>query len=239
MQKPNRSDKLALASGYTLFENLSEACLQTLTETAEVRSFEAGDVLWEAGDPTCCVSFLTDGTLKLVTARRDGREIILDLRHPGDCVGYEALGDAESRRSRTAAVTDTRLLQFERERLLSVLERHPPVMEVFVRDLVRSRSALVERLRQLCTAGAERRLAMVFDRLADDIGVSRTFENDVDGVWIPLSLSRSDLAELINTRIETAIRLMSDWRSADIVQTESDGFAINDPDHLRVLAHDE
>ncbi|MFB6371943.1 MAG: Crp/Fnr family transcriptional regulator [Bradymonadaceae bacterium] len=233
MQDANRSDKLELVSRCEPFTDLSERSLWQLSDHAELDRRDGGEVLWEEGDPPCCISLITAGTLKRVGTRDDGREFILDLRHSGEFVGYDALGSADGRRTRTEALSEARLLRFREAPPFSVLEPHPSVLEAFVDELERSRSALIDRLQQLCTAGAERRLAMVFARLAEHRGHPRTFDDGARGIW------RSDLAGLINTRIETAIRLMSDWRNADLIRTDPDGFALYDPNAIRALARGE
>ncbi len=56
------------------------------------------------------------------------------------------------------------------------------------------------------------------------------------GVRIPLALSRQELADLLGTTIETAIRIMSRWGKEGLVRTEKDGFTILDREALEMLA---
>jgi len=67
------------------------------------------------------------------------------------------------------------------------------------------------------------RLARFLLKLADDIGQRRP-----DGVFIPLALSRQEIADMIGTTIETSIRIMSRWGKEDVVRTEKEGFLIVD-----------
>ena len=46
------------------------------------------------------------------------------------------------------------------------------------------------------------------------------------GTFIPLSLSRQELADMTGTTIETCIRIMSRWGKEGIVRTEKDGFVL-------------
>jgi CRP/FNR family transcriptional regulator len=56
------------------------------------------------------------------------------------------------------------------------------------------------------------------------------------GAFIPMVLSRQELADLTGTTIETCIRLMSRWGKDGIVSTEKDGFVIHDRPVLEKLA---
>jgi CRP/FNR family transcriptional regulator len=49
-------------------------------------------------------------------------------------------------------------------------------------------------------------------------------------------LSRQELADMVGTTIETAIRIMSRWGAENIVHTEKNGFLIRDRDALDAIA---
>jgi len=57
-----------------------------------------------------------------------------------------------------------------------------------------------------------------------------------DGVFIPLVLSRQELADMTGTTIETSIRIMSRWGKDDVVRTDKDGFTIVDRTALETVA---
>ena len=68
-------------------------------------------------------------------------------------------------------------------------------------------------------------------KLADDMGQKR-----IEGIFIPLALSRQEIADMIGTTIETSIRIMSRWGKDNIVRTEKDGFLILDRAALESVA---
>jgi CRP/FNR family transcriptional regulator len=57
-----------------------------------------------------------------------------------------------------------------------------------------------------------------------------------EGVFIPLVLSRQELADMIGTTIETSIRIMSRWGKEGVVRTDKDGFTIADRAALEAVA---
>ena len=68
-------------------------------------------------------------------------------------------------------------------------------------------------------------------KLAKDIGRSGD-----GGTFIPLALSRQELADMTGTTIETCIRIMSRWGKEEIVRTDKDGFTLLDADALKSVA---
>ena len=55
-------------------------------------------------------------------------------------------------------------------------------------------------------------------------------------MFIPLPLSRQELADLTGTTIETCIRIMSRWGKEDVLRTEKDGFVLVNRGALADLA---
>ncbi|HVS33918.1 MAG TPA: helix-turn-helix domain-containing protein, partial [Thermoanaerobaculia bacterium] len=81
------------------------------------------------------------------------------------------------------------------------------------------------------TGSMESRAARLFRTLAERGGARRD-----DGVFIPMALSRQEIADLVGTTLETAIRLMSRWQREGVVLTLPDGFLIANVDALRAAA---
>jgi CRP/FNR family transcriptional regulator len=61
---------------------------------------------------------------------------------------------------------------------------------------------------------------------------------DRGGTFIPLGLSRQELADLTGTTIETCIRIMSRWNKDQLVLTEKDGFVVLNRPALEKMARD-
>ena len=90
---------------------------------------------------------------------------------------------------------------------------------------------LADRIAELSTGRIEARLARFFLKLADNMG-----QPTPDGTVVALALSRQELADMIGTTIETAIRVMSRWGKEGVVRTEKDGFVIADRPALEAIA---
>ena len=72
-------------------------------------------------------------------------------------------------------------------------------------------------------ARVEARFARLFLKLAEQIGRA-----EPRGTFVPMALTRQELADLTGTTIETCIRIMSRWQKEDVLLTEKQGFVICD-----------
>jgi CRP/FNR family transcriptional regulator len=77
----------------------------------------------------------------------------------------------------------------------------------------------------------EARLARLFLKLGREMG-----RQERGGTFIPLPLSRQELADMTGTTIETSIRIMSRWGKQNVVRTEKDGYVVLDAAALEATA---
>jgi CRP-like cAMP-binding protein len=76
-----------------------------------------------------------------------------------------------------------------------------------------------------------RRLAHVLSMLMGRSGI-----RDARGVFVPLRLPRSDLADLAGCRVETAVRQLTSWRDAGLLHTVREGLVVTEPEQLIRIA---
>jgi CRP/FNR family transcriptional regulator len=122
-------------------------------------------------------------------------------------------------------------LLIPRQSFFELLERHPTLVRGLLGSLSLRLVELTTRLAELTGGRIESRFARLFLKLADQLG-----RPDRGRVFVPLVLSRQELADLTATTIETSIRIMSRWNKDDVLRTEKDGFVILDRPALEELA---
>ncbi|HYM22158.1 MAG TPA: Crp/Fnr family transcriptional regulator, partial [Vicinamibacterales bacterium] len=155
------------------------------------------------------------------TAR--GTDVILELFGPGDPVGAVAAYEGRAYPASALALEPTTCVLIPRQAFFSLLETHPSMVRGLLVGLTHRLVELTNRLTELSGGRIEARLARFFLKLGDDMGQKRP-----DGTFIPLTLSRQEIADMIGTTIETSIRIMSRWGKEDVVRTERDGIVVVD-----------
>jgi CRP/FNR family transcriptional regulator len=83
-------------------------------------------------------------------------------------------------------------------------------------------TALHDKIDVLSAGSVEARLATLLIKLYEKFGDD--FEDGTSKV--PVALSRRDLADLVSTSFETAIRVMTRWERDGVVSTENSGFVL-------------
>lgn len=214
-----------------IFRRLMPEDRQRLATVAVVREFQKGARLFTEGDPSDFFYTVISGRVKVFKTTARGTDVILEIFGPGDPVGAVAVYESRPFPANAVAIEATTCLLVPRQAFFTLLEAHPTLVRGLLVGLTHRIVELTNRLTELTGGRVEARLARFFLKLADDMGQPRD-----RGLFIPLSLSRQELADMIGTTIETTIRVMSRWGKDDIVLTDKDGFLIVDRKALETLA---
>ena len=169
--------------------------------------------------------------MKICKSTPAGKDVILEVFGVGDPFGAVAVYEGRRFPASAVAIEDTVCVLVPRQDFFALLEQHPSLVRGLLLGLTHRLIELTNRMAELTGGRVEPRLARLFLKLADDNGQARA-----DGVFIPLPLSRQEIADLTGTTIETTIRIMSRWGKQGVVRTEKDGFVVMDRQELEDLA---
>jgi CRP/FNR family transcriptional regulator len=204
---------------------------QRIAAVANVRQFEKGETLFNEGDASDFLYTVLAGRVKVFKMTARGSDVILEIFGAGDSVGAVAVYEARPYPASAMALEPTSCLLVPRQAFFAMLDTHPTFVRGLLVGLTHRLVELTNRLTELTGGRIEGRLARLFVKLADDMGQRRP-----DGIFIPMQLSRQELADMIGTTIETSIRIMSRWGKDQIVRTEKDGFLVVNHEALETLA---
>ena len=177
--------------------------------------------------------FVLGGRVKIVKAASGGRDIILEIFGTGDPIGAVAAYEETDFPCTAVALESTSLLSVPRRELFALLTANPMLARGLLLGLTRRMIELTRKLAER-SSHVEYRIARFFLTLADRIGRS---EGTV--LRIPVVLSRQEIADMVGTTQETAIRIMSRWGKEGVIRTEDDGFLIADRAALEQIQPDD
>jgi CRP/FNR family transcriptional regulator len=130
-----------------------------------------------------------------------------------------------------ATLEPTEILRIEQRAFFALLEHDPAFVRGLLAGLTVRLAELTRRLADLSGARVDARFARLFLKLCDRIG-----RRERGGIFVPMPLSRQELADLAGTTIETTIRVMSRWQKDDVLHTEKDGFVVLNREALEEAA---
>lgn len=227
MKRPSAADLAQIP----LFKRVSPADRERLIPVSTIREYNRGDVIFHEGDPSDAFYVVLTGRIKVFKHGPDGHDIILEMFGPGGPLGAVATYESRPYPASAAPVEPSSCLLIPRDAFFELLERHPSLVRGLLSGLSLRLVELTTRLAELTGGPIETRFARLFLKLADQLG-----RKESGGTLVPLTLTRQELADLVGTTIETAIRVMSRWHKDGVLLTERDGFRVIDRAVLESLA---
>jgi len=125
---------------------------------------------------------------------------------------------------------DSELLRISRRDLLSIMDRYPDLMYSMARNIGDRIKDSHEMMKNIALEKVESRIASLLIKLADKVG-----EDAPDGLLIDMKLTKQDIAEMVGTTVETAIRTMSKLSKAGILTSKNGKIVILDLKKLKSL----
>ncbi|HAK55438.1 MAG TPA: hypothetical protein DCP38_08150 [Acidobacteria bacterium] len=204
---------------------------ERLAGVSRVRSYERGEQIFEEGAPSDFFYTIAAGRVKIFKMTPSGKDVILEIFGVGDPFGAVAVYESRPYPASAVALEETTCLLIPRDEFFRLLETHPSLVRGLLLGFTHRLVELANRIAELSGGRVEPRLARLFLKLGDDLGSSAR-----GGTFVPLALSRQELADMTGTTIETCIRIMSRWGKDEIVRTEKDGFVLTDRKALEMLS---
>lgn len=226
-----RPDIEAVLKVTPVFRRLAPPDLHTIAQAAAARHYDKGQVIFEQDSPADAFYTIASGRVKIFKMLPTGKDLILEIFGAGDPLGAIAAYDGRPFPASAVAIEDTVCVVIPRATFFRLLEDHPSLVRGLMLGMTIRLVELTNRLAQLSGTRVEPRFARLFLKLAGEMG-----RQERGGIFIPLALTRQELADMTGTTIETGIRIMSRWGKEDIVRTEKDGFVILDRGLLEATA---
>lgn len=217
--------------GTGLWGALTAADRDGLQALGRISVFPPGATLCVEGEPTTHLFILLTGWVKILSASRDGSEIMLALRGHGDVIG-ELAAQLEGYRTATArAAVRTEALAVISDRFGTFLDTHPDADRAFHRAMAQrgreSDDSLVDRA---SSSGAQRLARRLLDLAA------RCGEPTAGGTVIAVPFSQAELASWIGVTRATVTRALQQWRRRGLVTTGHGRITVADAAGLRRVA---
>ncbi len=206
-----RLDAEALAT-LDLFHGLSTAVLEEVSAIARTRHLPRETRVFHQGDDGVRAHVLIEGGVRVSQAGRDGAQIVMRFIGPGETFGTVALFTGGRYPAEAVAVADSLEASWSEAELFELMGRHPQITINVIRIVGKRLQETQNRVRELSTQRAERRIAHSMLRLARQAGNST-----IDGTTIAFPLRRKDVADISGTTLHTASRILTSWEKAGLL----------------------
>jgi len=227
------SEKLNNLKKIPIFSSLNDDEIKEILPYSIKETFKKKQEIFSEGDSSDWFYILISGKVKITKMSYDGKEIILELISPLNFFGGLAVLKGFPYPANAIAMEDAEVIKISRHDILSIIDRFPNVMYDITSNLGDRIKEFHETLKNIALERVESRIASLLLKLADKIGEKR----DNKKILINMRLTKQDIAEMVGTTVETAIRVMSKLRKSGYIEDEDGKITIKDLDELRSITY--
>jgi CRP-like cAMP-binding protein len=177
------------------------------------------------------LTLIAKGRVKIV-GHAEGGDVILELFGPGEPVGAVAVYNYIPYPASAVCMEAVSILSVPRREYFELLDRHPEFARAIIRELTKLVLSLARKLEEMRGQRVEARIAALFLNLAERMG--KPGKGGV--VEIPITLSRQEVADLVGTTVETAIRVLSRWGREGVLVSGERRFLLPSRERLIAIA---
>lgn len=214
----------------SIFNTLSKKEIDEINRYFLPEKFLKKETVFSEGDASEWLYIVRKGKVKITKLSQDGKEIILEIISPREFFGGIAVVRGFPYPANAVAMEDSELLKISRRDLLSIMDRYPDLMYSMARNIGDRIKDSHEMMKNIALEKVESRIASLLIKLADKVG-----EDAPDGLLIDMKLTKQDIAEMVGTTVETAIRTMSKLSRAGILTSKNGKIVILDLEKLKSL----
>lgn len=207
------------------FNSLGPGVLQTLSPWCHFRHFNRGEAAFRQGDNPRTFLAVCQGSFKLSNLSPSGKEVILHLVFSGDLMGAVVAVAGKPFPATAIALRRSMVIEIPVIQFQKACADHG----VAQKELLSHISGKLHESHSLRLMQSER----VETRLAHALVMLGSRE-DVQGKWV--SITKEELATLVNTTTETCIRTLSPWAKSGLIETSRGKLRVLEIAALQALA---
>lgn len=209
-----------------LFVGLAPTALEAVSIAARVRQLPKDVWVFNQGDPGVRAHAVIEGGVRISQSGSDGAQIVVRFIGRGEMFGTVSLFTDGRYPADAVTVENTVEASWSEAELIRLIALHPQIAINVIRIIGKRLQDVQDRMRELATQRAERRVAHAVLRLASQGGL-----HTADGTAIAFPLRRKDVADISGTTVHTASRILTAW--------EKKGLLISYNRHLTIRNHAE
>lgn len=209
------------------FEKLSPNQLTLIEENHNARLYKKGEIVCAQGELVDNFMFLRSGLIKLYSTDEAGNVRIISLAKPLDCLGLMSVFSNKTYLYSISAIEDSLVCFVPVSVLRSIIADNGAFALCFLEKISSVNDMVLQTRIELSQKQLRGKIAHSLLYFSQIVYNSQSFE---------LPVSRKEIGELIDVRTENVIRVLSEFRNEDIINTDGKQITIKNIEKLKLLS---
>ncbi len=194
-----------------IFKHLSREELEIISHDKNCEPYKKGSVIYHEGNRISGCYCVSNGIIKIYKTGIDGKEQIISFAKKCDIIGFRSVLSGEVACTTAKVIEDSHLCYIPGDTLIKLVKQNGE----FSMDLMQLACKELGEANAYITDIAQK---TVRERLAEVLLLlKQNFELD-NNQFIQISLTREELANIVGTATESVIRLLSEFKSDNLIE---------------------
>jgi len=202
-----------IAKGHPIFKDLSPDELSVLNFDKGCSLYKRGNIIYHEGNRINGYYCVNSGIVKMYKTGIDGKEQIIRFAKMGDIIGYRSVLSKELACTTAKVIEDAVLCFIPSDSLFELVKNNSSfamdLMQLTCKELGEANNYITD----IAQKTVRERLAEVLLLLKDRFDLD---ENQI----LKISLTREELANLVGTATESVIRLLSEFKTDQLIELQ-------------------
>lgn len=203
-----------------------------LTANKTEQGYSKGEIIFREAAYPAGIFYIIEGKVKKYKLDKEGREQIIYVANQGEILGYHAILSEDRYPDSAAALEKSRIAFIPREDFLNTLQQSAVLSKRLLKTLSHEFAVLANSISAFAQKSVRERLALQLIVLREKYKV-----NFQPGMPVEINISRNDLANIVGTVRESAVRILTEFKEAGIVQTKGRKIIVLDVNQLIKIAN--
>lgn len=199
--------------------------LAAISDSKITKKIKKGDALFEEGESLHGVYCVRSGVSKLSKLSENGKSQIVKLVGRGELLGQRSLIAKEMANLTAEAMDDMEVCFISKEHIVNALQDNSEFAVEVLRHMANDLKQADDVIINMSQKSVKQRMAACL------LYLDATYGTDAEG-YLRLVLSREDIADIVGTATESAIRMISEFKKLGLIQTSGKRIAIKNKNEI-------
>ncbi len=209
---------------------LSKEELKRVSDSKTTKFIKKGETIFDEGEKLNGVFCVRNGVSKLSKLSCNGKDQIVKLATKGEILGQRSVIVDETTNLSAVAVSDMEVCFIPKDGILDSIQKNPNFTSEMLRHMAHELKEADDVIVNMSQKPVKQRLVEVILYLYNTFGV----DNEE---YLSVILSREDIANVVGTATESAIRLISQLKKENLISTKGKRIKIESMDGMNHIAN--
>lgn len=195
----------------SIFKHLNKEEVEKINFEKDFRHYKRGDILYQEGNRISGFYCINSGIIKVFKTGVDGKDQVIRFAKTGDIIAYRSVLSNEPACTTAKVIEDCQVCFIPTEILISFVKSNPSFALELVKLTCHELGEANSYITDIAQKTVRERLAEVLIQLINDFGLD-------EQKFLKISLTREELANIVGTATESVIRLLSEFKTDNLVE---------------------